>query len=406
MRSSKPVLQAEDTNRRATREKETGSAPHSETQVPAKALVDGGLLSDVSDLVELDDSDCDGTASNLEALVPSPKRVKLEQLNVTPEAALALEDMSSPGSESERSETDMDDSCQIASVPTHFHYRSEEELFAIYVEYLLMCIVSPTFAAQVAASPRHRAHFLSAAQRIEKRMCMISKRRREEERNWLLEDGETGIEGPKRGDTCAACNKSNAHATKSLTLTGRSYTPNWLDGGSTRTPSKMGKHAPGQPVEGAAAKQRRVYAVGQFCGGRIQVFHALLHYKRRLGNQLKKQLKKTFARRKTAAGRVEHSWQAAADAIVQQQHAFVSRLYRNYKELIDLAQQYSTGVEASRWRKDLSKLGLQVTRLLRQLDSDTEGDESDGCFDSSGDHSHDCAEEEDGAGVSFAEPAV
>ncbi|GAB4819846.1 hypothetical protein N2152v2_006892 [Parachlorella kessleri] len=137
---------------------------------------------------------------------------------------------------------------------------SEEELFRIYVEYQLLCLVDPGYAEAVSESPQHREYYSRAMSKVEgelalKREAVASAAWVSSDRgllvaletlpgiatDWANDDG-----GGENWDvTCAACNRRRSHATRLLILKGRP-----LDAATTATTTTVG-------VSGTPAHQRQ-----------------------------------------------------------------------------------------------------------------------------------------------------
>eukprot|EP00887_Chlorella_sp_A99_P003624 scaffold7.g3624.t1 len=240
------------------------------------------------------------------------------------------------------------------------------------------------------------------------------------------------------GQPCDACNRSRSHATRQLVLKGRPYTAAWGDGAlilnrrlsdqrlslgddaeedeeeaeegrqlrgytsparpsgarGTQVARRQRGAAPHAPRQGnehgeqeagergdkgqeqRPAYERRRFYVGRFCCARLVLYHGIFHWRRRLLSRLKQELKRELRRCKRA--RLPLNRSDVADAVLRKE-SLLAELYANCKTLRELADRYQlSGGEGSRggWKAEFDGMHAEVAAALRDLHSDSEGEEA------------------------------
>lgn len=101
----------------------------------------------------------------------------------------------------------------------------------------------------------------------------------------------------------------------------------WREGGEGGATPEGRRQRPQQQQQQAALPQREVFNVGRFCCARLALYHALVHWRRRLLARLKRECKAELRRRKVGqhgggGGRwAGHSRPAACPALPCKRHA-------------------------------------------------------------------------------------
>ncbi|DBA69354.1 TPA: hypothetical protein ACH3X2_012930 [Trebouxia sp. C0005] len=275
-------------------------------------------------------------------------------------------------------------------------HQSDRDCFASYIEYIVYDLVDKTFAVRLRGDRLLNQQYQQAMRKIEEKLserrelCVVSSA-------WskavdgLLDNVDTypgmssdwADEGSSLGEAqdgmCQACQKGQTagHAVKTLTLKGRPYQRLWKYGFRRVSNAHVRRDLPLKEEEedyGVPAWQEMRYAVGKYCCARLQLYHALMHYKHRLRGKLKKRIKRehNVTRLRGEAG--VDPWVEAAKRVAANT-AIRDSLFKHYVALVDLATNYNTQDRSNSWRKDQSYIGAQVDKLMYQLNSDSEGDE-------------------------------
>ncbi|KAK9916753.1 hypothetical protein WJX75_006571 [Coccomyxa subellipsoidea] len=276
-----------------------------------------------------------------------------------------------------------------------------KESFSLYLDYLVYCLADPDYEAKVDADEQQRRAYLPAVKKIEEEELATWREHYAKSDAWKCavpgfvpamerlpglsvsqgkfdpslnphyqEDDDGGVR------ECAACERLHSRATVELLFKGRPYWPEYKYG--TKSLANMAIRADDDDSdldeEDGEVKERR-YVVGQHCAVRVQLYHALWHYKRRMRGKLKKQLKKS--RQFLQNVRKPSSWMDAAVNVTEHSRLY-NALFYNFQGLKWAAQNYAqahTGGGYGRAGESVRKTTQKVTKLLYNLNSDSEGDE-------------------------------
>ncbi|DBA89279.1 TPA: hypothetical protein ACH3X1_016415 [Trebouxia sp. C0004] len=212
-------------------------------------------------------------------------------------------------------------------------HQSDQDCFASYIEYIVYDLVDKTFAVRVRGDRLLNQQYQRAMRKIEEKLserrelCVVSSA-------WskavdgLLDNvdmypgmsSDWADEGSSLGEAqdgmCQACQKGQTagHAVKTLTLKGRPYQCLWKYGFRRVSNAHVRKDLTFEEQQeeyGVPAWQEMRYAVGKYCCARLQLYHALMHYKHRLRGKLKKRIKRehnvTQVRHSTVSQHVGYS---------------------------------------------------------------------------------------------------
>ncbi|EIE26346.1 hypothetical protein COCSUDRAFT_64448 [Coccomyxa subellipsoidea C-169] len=273
--------------------------------------------------------------------------------------------------------------------------------FNLYLDYLLYSLADPEFEAKLEADRHQRQQYLQAVKRIEEEELATWREHYAKSDAWKRavpgfvpalehlpglsvaeghyepslnahygEDDEDGVR------ECAACERLHSRATVELFFKGRPYWPDYKYGTKSLADMAIRADDYDSDLEGEEEElKERSYVVGQHCAVRVQLYHALWHYRRRMRGKLKKQLKKS--RQYLENVRKPSSWIDAAVNVTEHSRLY-SALFYNFQGLKWAAQNYSqgsTGGGYSRAGASVRKTTEKVTKLLYNLNSDSEGDE-------------------------------
>jgi hypothetical protein len=337
----------------------------------------------------------------------------------------------------------------------------ECECFSLYVEYLLLCAIDPGYEASVAASARHRAHYGRAARSVEftlqrARAAAASEAWRssapglvaaaealprcesEWDRSGFHASGggsaPPSAEGGYGTDhdeatfvPCAACARSRAHATRSVVFSGRPERDGGGPGAAFRSGTggaataasasyaaalKKGSAAfarcgaiasPGEAEAEPDGARREEFSVGRFCAARLQLYHGLAHWRRRLRARLRRELKGELRRQRRAGAPANPA--AAADALLGRE-SLLAELHDAFAALVEAAERYTltggegwSGRRGGAWRGDMDATARGVLEALAATHDDS------ACEESSVDWSRECGSGAEGAEGEEAEGA-
>ncbi|KDD76482.1 hypothetical protein H632_c211p3 [Helicosporidium sp. ATCC 50920] len=218
---------------------------------------------------------------------------------------------------------------------------SFEDRFAVYVEYLVLCLADPGYPATVQASPKHLAYYLAASRALDWSLLRAAEAaasdawrcsRRgileavEKLPGWRVSQRDPG-EAEGEVEECDACGKCRARCSVALELSGRAlrvppphgnlfrrlalgsetFAANnfseadetWLETDRGATPRAAGRSAsfehdvleqPSRPRRGTKRVVKE-YILGATCAGRLALYHAIMHWPDCLLSRLRRELK-------------------------------------------------------------------------------------------------------------------
>ncbi|CAL8466622.1 g6158 [Coccomyxa elongata] len=273
--------------------------------------------------------------------------------------------------------------------------------FDLYLDYLLYSLADRDFEAKLDADQRQRREYLAAVKRIEEEELATWREHFAKSDAWKralpgfipaverlpglsMYQGRydvslnPGLEEDDPGEVreCAACERLHSRATMELTFKGRPYWPDYKYGTKSLARMAIRSDDYDSDLEGEDGERReRKYIVGQHCAVRVQLYHALWHYKHHIRGKLKKQLKKS--REYLQRVRRPSSWMDAAASVTDHNRLY-NALFYNFRGLKMAAERYSSssvGGGYSRAGESIRKTTENVNKLIYRLNSDSEGDE-------------------------------
>eukprot|EP00762_Andalucia_godoyi_P002463 ANDGO_02698.mRNA.1 hypothetical protein len=257
---------------------------------------------------------------------------------------------------------DLSDEEPSSNLPFHASFETEErvgpvrlddeQLFPIYIQFLISTLLDRDFVASLNQSPENKAYFMTALRKVEDDIN-FRKSSLVDSAAWTSEFRDILSKLPfiDAGDacqglhpTCQACGRANHPANFVLHLSGIRYDT-----------FRLGtKHNEWRLTHGKVWEERK-FLVGRFCLVRSLVWHRMHHMKFHLMRQLFFHIEQL---RSTKSGKraVGLSWQHLTDVILGDEH-YMRHLRVGYDRILKASESYiffdGIGAGDSSWEKEL-----------------------------------------------------
>ncbi|KAK9820706.1 hypothetical protein WJX74_010273 [Apatococcus lobatus] len=171
---------------------------------------------------------------------------------------------------------------------------------------------------------------------------------------------------------CDACRRSNNPASMRATFFGRPYDLPWL--ARSWRPATLNTQLLQDPEaeeeEAEQAHQEIPFALGRYCGGRVQLFHAATHFKHRLLGYLRHRMRLTKSRLRVAGKGC--TWPEVVTELSIKHgnetiNAFTKDLFNKYWGLANALKEYGTKESTGSWMRNGDELNSMIAELMADL---------------------------------------